>query len=260
MIKFFRNIRQKLLAEGNTGKYFKYAIGEIVLVVIGILIALQINNWNEERKDRKTEIHYLHRLQEDFIKNQEHLNYQISFSQFQLYNVKLLLKSMDDPLQNDEHILWPYALEHAYFLAQLTFADNTWSELKSTGNLELISNNEISQNIANCYSSISSLQQLNDEWSLTHLRYKDKINDLLSPKLRNRIMDKLRPTQILKPIDSVAELENYILKFKKMNGVSGDLGDILASKKVVIMNYNKLKSSIENIIQIIKDELKTNTE
>ncbi|MCA0133814.1 DUF6090 family protein [Winogradskyella alexanderae] len=50
MIKFFRKIRQDLLMENKTGKYFKYAIGEIILVVIGILIALQINNWNENRK------------------------------------------------------------------------------------------------------------------------------------------------------------------------------------------------------------------
>ena len=50
MIKFFRKIRQNLLSEGKTGKYLKYAIGEIVLVVIGILIALSINNWNEDQK------------------------------------------------------------------------------------------------------------------------------------------------------------------------------------------------------------------
>lgn len=49
MINFFRRIRQKLHSEGKTGKYFKYAIGEIILVVIGILIALSINNWNEGR-------------------------------------------------------------------------------------------------------------------------------------------------------------------------------------------------------------------
>jgi hypothetical protein len=53
MIKFFRKIRQNLLSEGKTSKYFKYAIGEIILVVIGILIALQINNWNENRKQTK---------------------------------------------------------------------------------------------------------------------------------------------------------------------------------------------------------------
>jgi len=50
MIKFFRKIRQKLLSENKFSKYLLYAIGEIVLVVIGILIALSINNWNEERK------------------------------------------------------------------------------------------------------------------------------------------------------------------------------------------------------------------
>jgi hypothetical protein len=54
MIKLFRNIRQNLLAEGKMSKYFKYAIGEIILVVIGILIALSINNWNEERKTQNT--------------------------------------------------------------------------------------------------------------------------------------------------------------------------------------------------------------
>ena len=52
MIKFFRKIRQNLLMENKTSKYFKYAIGEIVLVVIGILIALQINNWNEKSKEK----------------------------------------------------------------------------------------------------------------------------------------------------------------------------------------------------------------
>jgi len=49
MIKFFRKIRQNLLSEGKTGNYLKYAIGEIILVMIGILLALQINNWNEKR-------------------------------------------------------------------------------------------------------------------------------------------------------------------------------------------------------------------
>ena len=56
MIKFYRKIRQNLLAEGKTGKYLKYVIGEILLVVIGILIALQVNNWNEKRKLKADEL------------------------------------------------------------------------------------------------------------------------------------------------------------------------------------------------------------
>jgi len=59
MIKFFRNIRQRLLTENlsmeRAGRYLLYAIGEIILVVIGILIALQVNNWNEYKKDRAIE-------------------------------------------------------------------------------------------------------------------------------------------------------------------------------------------------------------
>ncbi|WP_283637018.1 DUF6090 family protein [Aquaticitalea lipolytica] len=56
MIKLFRNIRKNLLTEGKTSKYFKYAIGEIILVVIGILIALQINTWNNNNEERNLEV------------------------------------------------------------------------------------------------------------------------------------------------------------------------------------------------------------
>jgi len=65
MIKFFRKIRYNLMSTNQTRKYFKYALGEILLVVIGILIALQINNWNEVRKERLKEQELLIQLQAD---------------------------------------------------------------------------------------------------------------------------------------------------------------------------------------------------
>jgi len=68
MIKFFRKIRQSLLSENKFSRYLIYAIGEIVLVVIGILIALSINNNNEDKKARKQEIKYLKNLQIDIQK------------------------------------------------------------------------------------------------------------------------------------------------------------------------------------------------
>lgn len=79
MIKFFRQIRYNLMRENKTGKYLKYAIGEIILVVIGILIALGINNWNENRKSKLVEKDVLNNIYEnlgvdatqfDFYKNQ----------------------------------------------------------------------------------------------------------------------------------------------------------------------------------------------
>ncbi len=73
MLKFFRKIRQKLLSENKFSKYILYAIGEIILVVIGILIALQINNWNEARKISSSEVSYLNALKAEFEVNQSKL-------------------------------------------------------------------------------------------------------------------------------------------------------------------------------------------
>jgi hypothetical protein len=67
MIKFFRKIRQKLISENRVGKYLVYAIGEIILVVIGILIALQINNWNENRKRKNLEESTLMELKDNLL-------------------------------------------------------------------------------------------------------------------------------------------------------------------------------------------------
>ncbi|MBO0323145.1 hypothetical protein J0X14_12630 [Muricauda sp. CAU 1633] len=74
MIKFFRKIRQKLLSENKFSKYLLYAVGEIVLVVIGILIALQVNNWNESRKNAIVRKNYSISLISDFKKDSLDLN------------------------------------------------------------------------------------------------------------------------------------------------------------------------------------------
>ncbi len=78
MIKFFRKIRQNLLSEGKTGKYLKYAIGEVILVVIGILIALSINNWNQDitsKNEIKQILKEVHNdLNQDFLYLNKRIN------------------------------------------------------------------------------------------------------------------------------------------------------------------------------------------
>ena len=91
MIKFFRHIRQQLIRDNKMGKYFKYAIGEIILVVIGILIALQINNWNENRKLKQQEAKYYCQLVAD-------LNADIS-------NIKRTQKSLNERQESARRFL-----------------------------------------------------------------------------------------------------------------------------------------------------------
>ena len=94
MIKLFRNIRQNLLAEGKTSKYLKYAAGEIILVVIGILIALSINTWNEERKERAIIKSVMKNIRYDLISDTLRFSYIIEKIPKDMELTKSLLKTI----------------------------------------------------------------------------------------------------------------------------------------------------------------------
>lgn len=91
MIKVFRKIRQSLLMENKTSKYLKYAAGEIILVVIGILIALQINNWNEYRKENIKEYKIMVNLKEELNQNLKNLDINIKKIDSSLMAMKTIL-------------------------------------------------------------------------------------------------------------------------------------------------------------------------
>lgn len=95
MIQFFRHIRKYLLVENKFSKYLLYAIGEIVLVVIGILIALQINNWNEFKKDRKVEQKLLIELKENLKTNVNRLQDEIIKEQQSITAITLVVAHID---------------------------------------------------------------------------------------------------------------------------------------------------------------------
>mgnify|MGYP003625683564 CR=1 FL=1 len=99
MIKFFRKIRHTMINENKVSKYMLYAIGEIILVVIGILIALQINNWNEQRKDNKQEFYILKQLQKEFKADSSQISNYIRLTKIKTKNYAKPLKTSDTQFQ-----------------------------------------------------------------------------------------------------------------------------------------------------------------
>jgi hypothetical protein len=79
MINFFRKTRKKMADDNKPMKYMRYAVGEIALVVIGILIALQINNWNEGRKNKEKVNQLLVRVQKELLHNIERCSFVVDF-------------------------------------------------------------------------------------------------------------------------------------------------------------------------------------
>ncbi len=137
MIKFFRKIRQNLLMENKTGKYFKYAIGEIILVVIGILIALQINNWNENRKLNEIRRSYYHQIEKDLDSEIQNLNSRIiglekSINSYEVYTEY----TKTSGLQLFEIIEALFKVDPSW--SYLSFYSNTIETLESTGDIKII--------------------------------------------------------------------------------------------------------------------------
>ncbi len=143
MLKFFRNIRQNLLNQGKTTKYFKYAIGEIILVVIGILIALQINTWNENRKVAIEEQNALHNIQRDFMKNKEILE-DVKSNSLLIVNagIEILnhtgIKNKPDT-ENEFNVLLNELYNSTPYYPQNGFLD----DLLSSGKLGIFKNTEL---------------------------------------------------------------------------------------------------------------------
>jgi hypothetical protein len=148
MIKFFRRIRQKLFTENKFGKYVLYAIGEIALVVIGILIALSVNNKNEVRKLQKLEIKSLEELKRALELDLIDINYNAKrHKDVQLSN-EIILKALNDNL--------PYHDSLNFHFERMTgitvFLPNLgpYETLKARG-LDLIENDSLRDEISKYY-------------------------------------------------------------------------------------------------------------
>jgi len=150
MINFFRKARKQLAAENNFSKYARYAVGEIVLVVLGILIALQINNWNEDRKESILELSYLESILGDLKSDIKYYDRRLEQEQ----------KTMDSYY---EYIHKAYDIQETYeefaelnkpiqFPSKhLTIQNFTYTELVNSGALGIIKNKALKDSIVSLY-------------------------------------------------------------------------------------------------------------
>ena len=162
MIKFFRKIRRELLNQNQMGKYFKYAIGEILLVVIGIMIALQINNWNEKQKTKNAELSYLKSIKNDLNADYETISYILDNTSQRIEafeSLKAQLKSFDTI--SDSRRLYEIVHNYRGFI-DLKLGDNTIETLKNSGNIELISAVEIRNSIQTYYDTAEIIYKAQD--------------------------------------------------------------------------------------------------
>jgi hypothetical protein len=148
MIPFFRKVRKQHADDNQFLKYSRYAIGEIVLVVIGILIALQINNWNEDLKTQRRERVYLENIKADLLLNIEELNEFIEARESCVNSCDRLLGYFNQTsrLEFDDFnyhsinvMVWYPFKQH----------DNTYQELLNSGNLAIISDKVIRNGLQN---------------------------------------------------------------------------------------------------------------
>ena len=153
MFKIFRKIRSKLIKEGNLKKYLIYSFGEILIVMIGILFAIQINNWNEDRKDRKNEVYYLSEIKSNLEADVELLTGYIETDNWQMSQLDSLLIMF----QNPEEYNNKYFTEKSMVVQlNLRFVPTkiTFENLVAANNLGIIKNQNILDNLFSYYRKI----------------------------------------------------------------------------------------------------------
>ena len=169
MIRFFRKLRQRLFKgnppdqagrAGKFNKYLLYAIGEILLVVIGILIALQVNNWNEYRAERKQERVILHQLKIEFTSNLDQLNGKIIGKEKLIRSVKRLFHYIDHPeLAEKDSIDF-----HLGWTIPFTTFDPIENDLASSGSLRLIRSDSLKLMLSLWTANIKEVQEDDLSW------------------------------------------------------------------------------------------------
>ena len=253
MIKFFRKIRQRLLINNKISKYLLYAIGEIILVVIGILIALQINNNNELRKLRVKELHYLENIKTDLQLNLNQIDRYIETRTKRIESANIILeyfegKPITDPVGFNKHII------NIYTWRKFFQNNNTFQELTNSGNLALISNDNIKNELLNMESlyKILKYEEVHFRYDAEVLLYEPSYDVLdLNPLVKNFTFQ-ISNGQAGEDINiSAANFNGLITDLKQKNGF------VMAVYEFGVMNnqLEEMKKISEKLIVLINNEI-----
>ena len=240
MIKFFRKIRQNLLNEGKTSKYFKYAIGEIILVVIGILIALQVSNWNKQNENRKLEKRYISELMLDLQQDSIFISESIQRSYQQMLSKSKLTEYFEGQQFTEDSLV-------AYFSSQwkpvpkFNPITTTLDELKSTGNIRVIQNSSIRRKILETYNYYTT--HINNTQERYHIQQNALLNLVMS-KVPNIFVDLYKTTE--KP-DIKSVLDNYEIKSRFLGNFANGFNEAL----------NQLQAKNTELLYALRKEFKT---
>jgi hypothetical protein len=244
----------------KTGKYFKYAIGEIVLVVIGILIALQINNWNENRKEHNQEIELLTQLESEFQSNLKQLEDKMELRNNMISSSLTLLDFVDKPSKRNADSIYAHI---GLTIIAPTF-DPIVNNITSSGRIQLLQNNELKNKLSRWTTEIIQVTEEEvtwaeylDRWYQPTLLEYSSLRTITNTFWQNNISDSFH-------LDKNAETKFAVgnsLKEDKTNNLldNSNFEDHIAfcatMAKITNSQSHSLRNRIVEILDLINDEL-----
>ena len=239
------------MQKNKTGKYLKYAIGEIALVVIGILIALQVNNWNEIRKQNNNGVNVLVKLEKEFIENQILLNKIIPLHKRTVYSNNRLLEFVS-PNPNQEKIdSLGYYVNDLSFIPKYTPNKSVLNSVISSGDINFIGNEKITYQITNWNGKI---EEYNYWISVVSSITMDMI---LLYTVKNYPMKNMNSMKGLEHFDD-SSLSKFIFDQSRFLS-SMELENMVELRRLISIQLresaNEIQMVQDEIIQLIKTEL-----
>ena len=260
MFRFFRQIRQRLLTHNKFSKYLLYAIGEILLVVIGILIALQIDNANEYRKERGQERELLLQLKSEYRSNLEQLESKMDLRNKMISASYKLLDYIDHP--NERNI--DSTLKYLGFTILTPTFDPIVNDIISSGRIQLLQHPHLKELLSRWTSDVVQVTEeeivwltyrtdsyrpfLEENFSIRTLTYHNWKNGLLqSFQLDNTRNTEFKLTESQRDLDLSVLLDNP--KFEDKMAVCLELNMLTNSQSL------SLKQRIQDVLELIEQEL-----